>query len=270
MSIARATSASEPTSNRLQGDLELRVSRNSSTLGGGGRDAAAAGGTLAVRVQSALLRRRVSDCAPQRRLRRAAGRVHDPPRPPLARPVVCGDRAAGPAPTHGRLDDAPRAPAADHLRRPSALSTRRRSRRMLPLDVEVLPGRLTLVVPKEAVENACETASGCPATAVAAISLIPDIPVSHARKPRHHRKPSLRPRQPLAGHCRAVRDRERGADAVDRRAAEADRRRDWRCRWCSRRRSTRPIAPASTPTAARGWNGGWPSCGGSRNRPACR
>ena len=33
---------------------------------------------------------------------------------------------------------------------------------------------------------------------------------------------------------------------------QADRRRDWPCRWCSRRRSTRPIAPASTPTAGPG------------------
>ena len=36
---------------------------------------------------------------------------------------------AGAAPTSDRLDDPPRAPAANHLRRPSALSTRRRSGR---------------------------------------------------------------------------------------------------------------------------------------------
>ena len=48
---------------------------------------------------------------------------------PVARPVVRGLGAAEAAPTHERLDDPPSAPAANHLRRPGSLSTRRRSGR---------------------------------------------------------------------------------------------------------------------------------------------
>ena len=63
--------------------------------------AAVALGTLAVRVQSALLRRRVSDRAALRRLRRAVGCVRLPQRRLLA---AFGGHHAPPAPTHGRLD----------------------------------------------------------------------------------------------------------------------------------------------------------------------
>ncbi len=75
-------------------------------------------GPLAVRVQSALLRRRISDRAARRRVRRAVGRVRIPQRRLLA--AFGGDRVAA-APPHGRLDRLPRGAAANHLRRPGAL-----------------------------------------------------------------------------------------------------------------------------------------------------
>ena len=128
---------------------ELRVYLDDGPAGAG-QSAVAAFRPLAFCIQSSLLWGRAANRTPGRRQRRPVGRVHVSAREHLARRcATCGAVLLAEAPGPGRLHDAARGRLRITAEEETPYQLDGDPGGVLPVEIEVLPGRLTLLAAAE-------------------------------------------------------------------------------------------------------------------------